>query len=93
LFQSRPMLSTELRPDPSTQRPRVGVLVGSHLCGRLSVQAIELFRSLPCVPTSIQNADPDQSVRVAQSYDLNLNLRFVHVSRFSVGAGRFVRSC
>ena len=55
LFKAGPMLQSEmaaglagLGQEPSAKE-LVGVLVGSHLCGRLSVQAVELFRTLPVV--------------------------------------------
>ena len=49
LFTCAPMLQSEMRRSGADGQDEqlVGVLVGSHLCGRLSVQAVELFRTLP----------------------------------------------
>jgi hypothetical protein len=43
------MLQSEMKQSEADGQDQqlVGVLVGSHLCGRLSVQAVELFRTLP----------------------------------------------
>lgn len=57
LFRSEPMLRAVLeRPcdgeaaaGGSCARQRVGVLVGSHLCGRLSAQAVDLFHGIEAV--------------------------------------------
>jgi hypothetical protein len=45
LFTCAPLLIREMAPETG-RKPRTGILVGSHLCGRLSVQAVELFHSL-----------------------------------------------
>lgn len=47
LFHAESMLRQELERQDGTYKH--GLLIGSHLCGRLSSQAIELFQGIPHV--------------------------------------------